>query len=67
VGRIYEEVKQRPQYIVRELRGQAEGIQRVPTVVRWLRDFPELLLLALALFALVLAAMRALLTRGHSP
>jgi hypothetical protein len=51
----------------RELRGQAEGIQRVPTVLRWLRDFPEILLLALALFALVLAAMRALLTRGHSP
>jgi len=41
-----------------QLREEAEGIQRVPFPVRWIRDFPELLLLGLAFITLFFALFR---------
>ena len=49
--------------LAREARARAEGIPRVPTFVRWLRDFPELVLVGLALFALFLAVSRRVFVR----
>jgi hypothetical protein len=46
-----------------QLRSEADGIQRVPALVRWIRDFPELLLLSLAFLALFLALFRRAI--GH--
>jgi hypothetical protein len=49
--------------LAHEMRSRAEGIQRIPAVVRWLRDFPEIALVALALFALFLALVRSIIVR----
>ncbi|HEY2908694.1 MAG TPA: hypothetical protein VGI99_00520 [Gemmataceae bacterium] len=49
--------------LARESRTRGEGRPRLPAVVRWLRDFPELLLLAAALFALAIAFARGLIAR----
>ena len=53
--------------LARETRARAEGVQRIPAIVRWLRDFPELVLVALAIFVLFMALVRGLLGRGGSP
>jgi len=49
-----------------EERSKAEGIQRLPAVVRWLRDVPELVLIGFAFFILFIALIRSLLG-GNSP
>ena len=47
-----------------EERAKAEGIPRTPALIRWLRAFPELLLVAFAALILFLAVLRSLLTRS---
>jgi hypothetical protein len=49
--------------LARETRARADGVPRLPASVRWLRDFPELLLVALALFALFIALARSAIGR----
>src|SRR6185437_16530087 len=49
--------------LARESRTRGEGRPRLPAPVRWLRDFPELLLVAAALFVLAIAAARSVIGR----
>lgn len=49
--------------VARDLRATAEGPPKVPTFLRWLRDVPELALVAAGLFILFLAAVRSVVIR----
>ncbi|HXD87384.1 MAG TPA: hypothetical protein VN641_12885 [Urbifossiella sp.] len=49
--------------LARESRAPGEGRPRLPAPVRWVRDFPELLLVAAALFVLAIASARSVIGR----
>lgn len=49
-----------------EERTRAEGIQRPPNFVQWLRSAPELVLLGFAVFVLLISFSRWLFVRGSS-